>query len=1135
MRRPSKWISTGLMVCLLGGSLGGTIPIDFEPPQARREVAVPPAVWTAVDQARQQAKEYLELDLVVPEEGHLQAVREIVQKAGGELLLEEQTYAQIRVPLAQVAKVAEAAPALALGVNQRVQTGLMELTPSNQVVTAEGAGGAARANLEPIGIPQFRQEIGVTGAGVKVAIIDSGVDPGHPDLQKTTRGTPKIVDWKDFTAEGRVHLTQNVGRGSTFVAPDGHTYRLPSRPTNSQGGRFGFWDETTVPGLIDRDLNRNGSPIDRFGVLVVDSQTPGVYDLVYVDTDNNWDFTDEQPLRLFRDNQSVARLGRFRSGSAAQRQLAFVVADLDPTGTEVSFGFDSLGHGTQVAGVAAANGSFVGVAPGAQVMALKVINSRNEGDWFAIQRAIQYAVDQGASIINVSLGGLPVASAYDSSASTWLNQIATSRGILIVLAADNTGPGLSSGATLGSPSDVLSVGAYYSPEMWQRDYGVVVPNEGVWWSSGMGPRADGSYLPNLVAPGGSPTTSPHWLNASGYTTAAGTSIAVPHVTGAAALLMEVADRNGLARDHRTIRRSLEQGARRMLGIAQYEQGNGVLDLPRAYKEIQSIHPVPALMGNGAAGGDGLFVRAYRPGNDAFTLTNLTNMLTRVNVYSSERWVKPAFRSVTVPAGQERELPLTFDPPVTPGVHSSFLMLLHPNEVAPSIVLPVTYVQPIQLDPQQRFTAAAELEVTRYQRYFVEVKPGATRLQVSAQVLTGSNGRARGTLQMQVFRPDGKMVFRSDAVGANGAGLTAAFTTHQPVSGVWEVVVTAIPDSDGTNLTAGYHINMQVPNVGLELPLRYTVDPGDRLTLDVPVANPGPPMTVKAEAFGLTRKSDSQPWQVMKRSYQVIDDFTLSTTAGVLLLEIQNVIPATGDLDIWLYRYDLARGWEPYWSSRNRTAGQERMQLRNVPPGRYQVNMLYNGTAPRDLQYQYRRSVLVQNYQLDSQDQARRRESGQKWTVPVTLYAPPSPGRYLGQVALTNTDTGEIVAWYPIEISVGQPTLRVQPMVSQLRVGRPGTVVLEVRDGETNQLVDGAVTVNGQRYITQKGRVTVGVQPTTSVQRLQVEMDLPAYQFYRQEIRVPVSNTWGSHPTGVDTTPEDPVKSLWRQKVESLLP
>src|SRR5690606_2794348 len=68
------------------------------------------------------------------------------------------------------------------------------------------------------------------------------------------------------------------------------------------------------------------------------------------------------------------------------------------------FPMDDHGHGTHVAGLAA--GTVSGIAPRAKIMPIKVLNSSGKGDIGSIAAGILYALDNGADIVNLSLGGM---------------------------------------------------------------------------------------------------------------------------------------------------------------------------------------------------------------------------------------------------------------------------------------------------------------------------------------------------------------------------------------------------------------------------------------------------------------------------------------------------------------------------------------------------------------------------------------------------------------------------------------------------------------------------------------------------------------------------------------------------------
>lgn len=173
---------------------------------------------------------------------------------------------------------------------------------------------------------------------------------------------------------------------------------------------------------------------------------------------------------------------------------------------------DDNGHGTAVAGVAAAQGNDgIGVAGAAwnvAILPVKTMSSSGSGSYSAIANGITYAADRGAKIINLSLGGT-------ASSSTLQNAVAYawSKGCLIVAAAGNNGS--STTVYPAAYPNVVAVSATTSSDTLAS------------FSS------YGSFV-DLSAPGQDITTS--WLNSS-YVTISGTSFSSPLTAGVAALAL----------------------------------------------------------------------------------------------------------------------------------------------------------------------------------------------------------------------------------------------------------------------------------------------------------------------------------------------------------------------------------------------------------------------------------------------------------------------------------------------------------------------------------------------------------------------------------------------------------------------
>ncbi|MEV4754982.1 S8 family peptidase [Micromonospora sp. NPDC049559] len=259
--------------------------------------------------------------------------------------------------------------------------------------------------------------------------------------------------------------------------------------------------------------------------------------------------------------------------------------------TDTADALDHYGHGTHVASILAgtgarSDGKYRGVAPGVRLLNGKVMNDRGAGTESSIIAGMQWAVDQGAKVVNMSLGG-PDQPGLDPLEEA-VNRL--SDRALFVVAAGNSGP---FDATVGTPASAdaaLTVGA-------------VDRTDALAEFSSRGPRVGDSALkPDLTAPGVDITaaaatgsqldgTLPH--PAPGYLTMPGTSMATPHVAGSAALLAQQHPDWGPARLKAALVGSAKPGAYRPM-----QGGSGRVDVAHAI--TQDVLAEPASLSFGAA-------------------------------------------------------------------------------------------------------------------------------------------------------------------------------------------------------------------------------------------------------------------------------------------------------------------------------------------------------------------------------------------------------------------------------------------------------------------------------------------------------------------------------------------------------
>ncbi|WP_088036772.1 S8 family serine peptidase [Evansella clarkii] len=133
--------------------------------------------------------------------------------------------------------------------------------------------------------------------------------------------------------------------------------------------------------------------------------------------------------------------------------------DADPMETEQGQGMPTL-HGTHVAGIIAANGRLQGVAPEAEIYAYRTLGPTGMGTTEQVISAIEKAVEDGADVLNLSLGNM--VNGPDWPTSVALDK-AVEKGVVAVTSNGNSGPNLWTVGSPGTSAKALSVGASTPP------------------------------------------------------------------------------------------------------------------------------------------------------------------------------------------------------------------------------------------------------------------------------------------------------------------------------------------------------------------------------------------------------------------------------------------------------------------------------------------------------------------------------------------------------------------------------------------------------------------------------------------------------------------------------------------------
>jgi tripeptidyl-peptidase-2 len=640
------------------------------------------------------------------------------------------------------------------------------------------------------------------GRGVLIAVCDSGVDLGTPGLLKTPDGKAKIIDARVFCDEGKIELEKaeagSDANGEAWYGKDGKwLYGLDKqavKPATGEEVLIGYFKESDFKNsdANSGDFNNNGSSDDVYG-LVVFKGPEGKW-VAFLDTNGDGNLADEKPTGDFTDTHEAFQL-RGRDVHAQANLMTFAL-NLWPDEKKAALYMADGSHGTHVSGICAGyeidgQAGYNGIAPGAQILALKIGNNTLSGGSTtpgSMLSAWRYAVKKAKEldmplVIQMSYG---VGSEQEGKAvaERLIDELLDENpGVVATVSAGNEGPGLSSVGLPSSAKNVIAVGAVLNRTSAKDLYGVSLSQDEIFSFSSRGGEM---AKPQVVCPGFSASTVP--VYEGGRNVFRGTSMASPQAAGACALLYSAALDQHLPLRRDICEASLERGAAPIAGYGPVDQGHGLVNVPRAWTVYQALasrkadHPVlyraetespemadrkgPAAFWRGAFFPEGgrtqeIAVDPVFPVDASADFK--ANFFQAFDVSADASWLSVDKGSSYCKAGQPARIPIRFDAArlAKPGLYQAVVSgyakesgSSERSKIGPDWTVPVTVVVPERFSPSGSFRIernADGIKPAKVERIFFKIDPWIGSVNLDLRLAGGQ----RSVVAAYLFDPEGR--------------------------------------------------------------------------------------------------------------------------------------------------------------------------------------------------------------------------------------------------------------------------------------------------------------------------------------------------------------------------------------------
>lgn len=741
---------------------------------------------------------------------------------------------------------------------------------------------------------------------------------------------------------------------------------------------------------------------------------------LWIDTDQDGDFDDEAGVRAYAASQQIGVLGEDDPATILRETVGYTV-QADGDYVSVNMGFGS--HVTAVAGAVAASkgakGRIQGVAPGVQLISINV-NEAVSG----YARGMIAAFEHPATDLVLIEGHAAITTLYEQSldgrslVAVVLSRLQALHDKPTFFTAFNT-PGLSTVSDATVPDNVISVGAYQSAEAVYSNYGIHARyQDDLHWVGSEGPAGNGALKPDLLAPANPTSLEPGNVDREdggkragvfrmiGYGICGGTSCATPVATGAAALLVGAAKREGLPVNGARIQRALRDSARPLARFPIYKQGRGLIQIDAAWQHLQKgagqtpeaieiSAPVKSVMSpwlHTPNLGEGIFEREGWKAGQRATRTVIFKRTSGpqgpVRYRLKWRGDTGAFESPT-----SIELPLNSAVPLQvqitaskEQVYSALLELEREGLAGPAAVMQATVVVP------RRFTAGNKYEI---EDFFELDRPGRTNLfydvPSDAGLVRFTLPESRKDISGNLHAPDnwqGAARFTMDDSG---------YDLSSPMAGSWQLMLMDMGDA--------FTQDWSIPP-GTVLPRTKVKVKASLLRAEAQLQGEEVLVTNRGAAFtgGLrTQLLGAERLQTLELSPVQETEQNLTVVKGTERLLVE--LTPKGAIDsVWVNLYQCESDKCTRYGNVDLNGSAKRISVNNPKVGTWKVVITHYGSKPG--QVLLRDTHLNPEYGiLSSADSSLLREVGSTWRVPIKRWqrGPVPPGYHRVQVLDVNVE------------------------------------------------------------------------------------------------------------------------------------